>query len=112
MKSKLISLCLLFLVISVSVANATDPCPNCNCVTTTTAAPTTTTTTAACPSGQHKVSGVCCPTAQNYVVGGICSSCPANQTLCGGNCVSNVCPSGKTFNPSTCSCEAPCKSKN
>lgn len=34
-------------------------------------------------------------------------ACPTGTTLCGGNCVSNVCPQGQAFNHSTCRCECP-----
>ena len=39
-------------------------------------------------------------------VGGKCQ-CPSGATLCGGACVSSLCPQGGAFNTSTCQCE-PC----
>jgi CXCXC repeat len=39
--------------------------------------------------------------------GGTCAACPSGQVLCGGSCVSNGCPTGQTFNSSTCKCECP-----
>jgi hypothetical protein len=40
--------------------------------------------------------------------GGKCAACPPGQVLCSnGSCVSNSCPTGQTFNSSTCQCECP-----
>jgi Cys-rich repeat protein len=39
--------------------------------------------------------------------GGKCAACPSGQVLCNGNCVSNSCPTGQTFNTTTCQCECP-----
>jgi hypothetical protein len=78
----------------------------------------------ACPSGQQRCTtstttycadlqtdenncGECgnvCPDDQECV-GGQCE-CPSGTTECGGQCVSNECPSGEEFNPDTCMCEA------
>jgi Cys-rich repeat protein len=38
---------------------------------------------------------------------GPCEACPSGQVLCNGNCVSNSCPTGQTFNTTTCQCECP-----
>ena len=46
-----------------------------------------------CPEGEECVGGVC--------------QCPSGTTLCGGACMSNVCPQGQVFNTSTCQCECP-----
>jgi hypothetical protein len=40
-------------------------------------------------------------------VNGTCAACPSGQVLCNGSCVSNSCPTGQTFNSSTCQCECP-----
>jgi hypothetical protein len=41
--------------------------------------------------------------------GGVCQGCscvcPSGTTECGGRCVSDSCPEGQVFNPSTCQCE-------
>jgi hypothetical protein len=36
---------------------------------------------------------------------GTCAVCPSGQVLCGGNCVSNSCDPGQTFNTTNCQCE-------
>jgi len=48
-----------------------------------------------------KKNSQCC---SRNCVNGTCAACPADTTLCGGNCVTN-CPTGQTLNPSTCQCQ-------
>jgi hypothetical protein len=52
-----------------------------------------------CKKNKHCCSGNCS--------GGKCAACPPGQVLCNGSCVSNSCPTGQTFNSSTCQCECP-----
>ena len=55
-----------------------------------------------CPSGTTPCGTECCTRGQECV-GGVCQ-CPSGTALCGGECVSTECPTGQTFDPSTCGC--------
>lgn len=59
-----------------------------------------------CPSGTTTCGTECCTGGQECV-GGVCQ-CPSGTALCGGECVSTECPTGQTFDPSTCGCLLTC----
>lgn len=59
-----------------------------------------------CPSGDAPDPGTCqCNVCQGQIDGAACDANDASKLCCQQQCVSNECPTGKTFSLDTCRCE-------